>query len=223
MPRGSAERLQLDFTSVVSTNVEGRFTGAYSVSRPGTVVERGTFDFVTTPTIFLIKGRSTAGDSLFGEMDTLDAGQGFIGAFLSDPQNPDSWYANFQVTTKAPAPPPPATTTPPGGTFSCAAVEGASIRSGDGKNYLGKITSNRLDQDSIGNQLSPYGSKLSPTSIFNTLGPYGSTFSDTSAFSQFATSPPIIYLNGRPQWYLTINSTKSPRIAPTQLFPCIGK
>lgn len=222
VPRGSTERLQVDFTSLISTNVRGRFTGSYSVSRSSAVLERGTFDFVSTPTIFLIQGRTTAGESLFGEMDTLDAGESFIGAFLSDPQKPDSWYATFQVTKKTPVPPSPSSAPPPGGTFSCAAVEGASIFAADGK-YLGKITSNRFDQDSIGNQFGSYGSQYSQTSIFNTYGPYGGDFSSTSAFNQFATSPPIIYLNGRAQWFLTINSTKSPRIAPTQLYPCVGK
>ena len=153
-------------------------------------------------------------------MDTLDAGDSFIGVLLTDLRNPDSWYATFTVTRKAPSAPPPAGALP-GGTFSCASVEGAEIFS-QGK-YLGKITSNRFDQDSIRNPYGSYGSQYSTSSIFNKFGPYGSEFSSTSPFNQFASTPPVIVLNGREAWYLTINTTKTPRIQPTQLYPCVGR
>jgi len=221
-PKGSAELLQLDFSSVVATNTQGRFNGSYSLSRSGSVLERGLFDFLTTDTVFIVQGKATSGELFYAVMDTLDAGASFIGVLLTDPKNMDSWYADFEVVKRTPSLPPLSATPPPGGTFACTAVEGAAIFSQDGK-YLGKITSNRFDQDSIGNQFGPYGSQFSQTSIFNQFGAYGSDFSSTSAFNPFASTPPIIYINGRAQWFLTVNSIKTPRISPTQLYPCIGK
>jgi uncharacterized protein (TIGR03437 family) len=222
IPRDGPDRFQLDFSSMVATATPDRFTGAFSVSQAGKAVSIGTFEFRSSQTVFTVVGKSVTGDPLYGVMDTLDAGESFIGLLLIDPQNSDSWYARFTVVRKAPSAPAPPTGTLPGGTFSCAAVEGAGIYSQDGK-FLGKITSNRFDQDSIGNSYGSYGSSYSSNSIFNTFGAYGSDFSSTSAFNQFASSPPVIVIGGRVQWYLTVNASKSPRIQPTQLYPCIGR
>lgn len=224
-PRNSSEIWQLDFNSLTSSGTTGHYAGTYTLTRAGAVVDRGSFDFQATQTIFIVQGKSVAGDPFYAAMDTLDAGQSFYGILLEDFQKQDSWYAQFTVVAKAPTPappPPPPGGTLPGGALSCSAVEGALIFAQDGK-YIGKITSNRFDQDSIGNTFGVYGSQFSTTSIFNPFGQYGSEFSSLSAFNTLAPTPPVIYLKGVAQWFLTTNSTKTPRLAPAQLYPCIGR
>lgn len=49
----------------------------------------------------------------------------------------------------------------------------------DGK-YLGNVTSNRYDPNSINNPYGQYGSKYSPDSINNPYGEYGSAYSSKS-------------------------------------------
>jgi hypothetical protein len=219
--RNSTEKMQVDFTTLTGSATGNLFTGAYTMARAGVIVDKGTVAFQPTTTIFAIQGRAADGQVFYGVMDTLDAGQSFFGILFLDPQKPDSWYAEFTIAVKAPT----ATTPPtalPGGTLSCAAVEGASIFAQDGK-YIGKITWNSFDQDSIGNTFGLYGSEFSNTSIFNSFSQYGSEFSTLSAFNLLATRPPIVYVNGRAQWFLSVNTTMSPRLAPAQLYPCIRR
>lgn len=220
--RNGADRFQLEFSSMSSTATPGLFTGNYSLSQAGRSLDVGSFQFRTSSSFFTLTGKSIDGSSLLGVVDTLDAGNSFIGVLMTDLQVAESWYASFEVTRRAPSPPSGGTTGLPGGAFSCGAVEGASLFSQDGR-FLGKITSNRFDQDSIGNQFGPYGSPYSATSIFNTFGAYGSQFSSTSPFNQSASTPPIIAVNGRPQWYFTTNLAMGPRVLPTQIYPCIGR
>jgi hypothetical protein len=93
---------------------------------------------------------------------------------------------------------------------------GASLIAADGT-FLGKISRNTVEHDSISNTISPYGSSLGSTSIFNTLGQYGSTLSSLSPFSSLASSPPRIVKDGRQLGYLTKNSMKQPAIDPDDL------
>jgi hypothetical protein len=53
------------------------------------------------------------------------------------------------------------------------------IFSSDGK-YLGNLSNNDMDQNSISNNIGRYGNDLMPNSIRNNVGRYGS---DTSQFS----------------------------------------
>ncbi len=224
IPRTGNDRSQLDFSALRGTTNPNVFAGTFTVSQSGRTLGTGAFEFTTTETVFIVSGKSLAGDPFYAVMDTLDAGESFIGELRTDLRNPDSWYATFTVARKAPTAPsaPPPAGALPGGTFSCASVEGAGIFSQDGQ-FLGKITSNRFDLDSIGNPYGSYGSQYWTSSIFNKFGPYGSEVSSTSPFNQFASTPPVIVLNGRATWYLTINTTKTPRIQPTQLYPCVGR
>lgn len=74
----------------------------------------------------------------------------------------------------------------------------------DGKVYLGKLTTNEYESESIWNKYGDYGSKYSSTSIWNKYGDYGSKYSSTSAFNKYATSPPkIVDGNGDFFGYLT--------------------
>lgn len=58
--------------------------------------------------------------------------------------------------------------------------------------YLGNLSSNQFDPDSVNNQFGRYGSEFSPDSINNQFGQYGSQFSPNSVNNEFATSAPVI-------------------------------
>lgn len=89
--------------------------------------------------------------------------------------------------------------------------------SNDGKTYLGKLSTNIYDTDSIYNEYGNYGSKYQSDSIWNTYGDYGSKYSSTSAFNKYASDPPIIVLEGKIVGSLTINSTINGAISPYEL------
>ena len=58
--------------------------------------------------------------------------------------------------------------------------------------YLGCLTCNRFDAESVCNQFGTYGSQFSASSIWNQFGTYGSQFSSSSPWNQFSTSGPVI-------------------------------
>lgn len=88
------------------------------------------------------------------------------------------------------------------------------LYSNDGKTYLGELTSNKYDLDSVFNEYGTYGSKYSVDSIWNTYGTYGSAYSSESAFNEYASKPPIIVLNGKIIRYLTTNSYTTNALSP---------
>lgn len=71
-------------------------------------------------------------------------------------------------------------------------VMGYSMATNNHSIYLGKITSNGFDPDSICNEFGTYGSSFSSTSMFNELGVYGNTLSTTSVNNSSAKVPPVI-------------------------------
>ena len=72
--------------------------------------------------------------------------------------------------------------------------------------FLGEISSNKYDTDSIANEYGNYGSKYQTKSIFNQYGNYGSKYSQYSVFNEYATHPPkILDNNGKVVGYLTAN------------------
>lgn len=91
------------------------------------------------------------------------------------------------------------------------------LYSNDGKTYLGKLTSNKYDSESIYNEFGDYGSKFSSKSIFNEFSDYGSSVSDKSAFNKFASKPPMIISGGKIVGYLTTNSSIDGAISPVGL------
>ncbi len=91
------------------------------------------------------------------------------------------------------------------------------IEAGDGS-FLGKLTPNKFDNDSIFNSFGPYGSKFSQFSIFNNFSNYWGQFSQLSPFNNFATNPPKLYVNGKFVAYLTTNPSLEPRLHPDDLF-----
>lgn len=65
------------------------------------------------------------------------------------------------------------------------------IVSPDGK-YLGNLSANQYDPNSVSNPYGQYGSPYSPDSINNPYGRYGSPYSNESANNPYATQPPMI-------------------------------
>lgn len=72
--------------------------------------------------------------------------------------------------------------------------------------FIGKLTSNEFDSESILNQYGNYGSQYSGTSIFNKYGTYGSDYSSLSPYNEYTSNPPKIFINGQFWGYLTKNS-----------------
>ena len=101
--------------------------------------------------------------------------------------------------------------TPPTNSDNLNYLEGAIIIANDNQ-YLGKISQNQYDLDSINNRFGNYGSEFSLYSIFNSFGTYGSKFSILSPFNQFNTSPPKIYKNYIFVAFYTINTFMFPRV-----------
>ncbi len=58
--------------------------------------------------------------------------------------------------------------------------------------YLGTLSSNPNDSDSVSNPFGQYGSPYSQDSINNSVGEYGSPYSNKSINNPYATNPPII-------------------------------
>jgi hypothetical protein len=95
-------------------------------------------------------------------------------------------------------------------------LEGCSIIANDGT-FLGIISSNKYNADSIINTYGKYGSKYNTNCIFNTYGQYGGSYSLLSPFNKYATTPPVIYKGSNSIAYLTVNTTLSPRVDPYAL------
>jgi hypothetical protein len=75
--------------------------------------------------------------------------------------------------------------------FSTVQAEPPKIYSQNGQ-YLGTLSNNPYDRDSVSNPYGRYGSQYSSDSINNPYGKYGSQFSSQSPNNPYATSPPII-------------------------------
>lgn len=133
-------------------------------------------------------------------------------SFLKGDLSAEDFISRIRFVNTAPivSPPLPQPNTP-------VAKEVPSLYSNDGKTFLGKLTSNTFDSDSVFNEFGDYGSEFSSKSIWNEFSDYGSEFSDKSAFNKFATKPPIIVLSGKTVGYLTINSTIKNAISPVGL------
>ncbi|MBC7795042.1 MAG: hypothetical protein H7Z43_15155 [Clostridia bacterium] len=95
-------------------------------------------------------------------------------------------------------------------------LEGCVIAGQDGQ-FLGRITTNSNDPDSVINDRGRSGSKASKTSVFNASSSYGSARDPMSAFNPAAASPPSIFCSDRFEAYLTTNHEKAPAIDPRLL------
>jgi hypothetical protein len=102
--------------------------------------------------------------------------------------------------------------------YSQAADQGAGavardsyLRAAD-QQYLGRITANIYDQDSILNAYGPYGSQYSGTSIFNQYCPYGGLYGQFSPENPYSTTPPALFLHGRRVGVVSANEYVQDRI-----------
>lgn len=86
--------------------------------------------------------------------------------------------------------------------------EGAKIVAQDGK-FLGVISSNRFDAQSISNPYGDHGSKYSASSIFNQYGDYGSPYAEYSPWNPYSQKPPFILATNGTRYLLTKNSVLS--------------
>lgn len=78
----------------------------------------------------------------------------------------------------------------------------------DGRTYLGKLTTNKYDSDSIWNEYGTYGNSYGLYTIWNKYGTYGSAYSTQSAFNEYAIHPPkVVDKYGDFLFYLTENKT----------------
>jgi hypothetical protein len=60
--------------------------------------------------------------------------------------------------------------------------------------YLGTLSANPYDPDSVSNPTGQYGSSYSQDSINNPVGEYGSPYSDKSINNPYATTPPLLLI-----------------------------
>lgn len=83
--------------------------------------------------------------------------------------------------------------------------------------YLGKLTLNRYDAESISNDYGSYGSMYSATSIKNQYSTYGSPYSSLSPFNPYTSTPPQIYLRGQRIGFLSKNRYLFGSVDPDQI------
>ena len=86
-----------------------------------------------------------------------------------------------------------------------AAPSGESYLIAQDGQFLGKITKNRYENESLKNRYGPYGSIYSSTSIFNKYSQYGSRYGSYSIYNPYCSQPPKLYLNGQLKGYITVN------------------
>jgi hypothetical protein len=100
-------------------------------------------------------------------------------------------------------------------------LEGGNIIAADGT-YLGKISRNTMDADSITNRFGNYGSPYSSRSILSQYGTYGSEWSSHSPFNRYTRKPPKIVFGNEEFVYLTVNTSIESRVDPNLLLEWLG-
>lgn len=93
-----------------------------------------------------------------------------------------------------------------------------SIYSNDGKTFLGTLSTNKYDPDSIFNKYGSYGSDYGTNSIWNEYGDYGSEYSSNSAFNEYASTPPLLMIGDEIVGYVTINQYFDDALSPYILY-----
>ncbi|MCP2028091.1 hypothetical protein L1276_003259 [Flavobacterium sp. HSC-32F16] len=85
------------------------------------------------------------------------------------------------------------------------AEQGQSFLVANDGQFLGKLSLNQYDSESISNSYGSFGSQYSSTSIKNQYSQYGSPYSSLSPFNQYTSTPPTIYIRGKKHGFLTKN------------------
>jgi hypothetical protein len=93
-------------------------------------------------------------------------------------------------------------------------LEGSDLYAAD-NTFLGKVTKNSFDTNSLANEFGTFGNPYSSSSIFNEYATYGNPYSQLSPFNEFSRIPPRFVKNGRVLAYLTTNQFITPRVDPT--------
>lgn len=93
-------------------------------------------------------------------------------------------------------------------------LEGSSLEAADGT-FLGKVSQNKYDNESLANKYGPYGNPYNANSIFNNYGTYGNKYNQLSPFNDYSRMPPKFVKGGRVIAYLTTNQFITPRVDPT--------
>ena len=69
----------------------------------------------------------------------------------------------------------------------------ATATSSCGGEYLGNMSGNHFDGESINNPFAPINNPYNANSLENDFGPYGNHYSSYSPYNRFSTSGPEIY------------------------------
>lgn len=78
--------------------------------------------------------------------------------------------------------------------------------------YLGCLTCNSYDDNSIWNEYGTFGSVYDSKSIWNEHGTYGSEYNSDSPWNEYGSNPPVVVdKEGNFYGYFTINEHKSNR------------
>lgn len=88
--------------------------------------------------------------------------------------------------------------------------------------FLGVVSRDLNDPESIANPYGRYGDPRSPYSIWNAYSPYGARSGNTSAWCEWATRPPKVFYGDYFWGYLSTNRSLSPRINPYWLIDHLG-
>lgn len=90
------------------------------------------------------------------------------------------------------------------------------IVASDGQ-FLGKLSLNIYDPESILNPYGLYGSIYSVVSIQNQYSTYGSPYSSLSPFNPYTSTPPTIYLRGVKVGFLSVNQYLYGSVDPNRI------
>lgn len=101
-------------------------------------------------------------------------------------------------------------------------IEGADMYAAD-NTYLGRVTRNAFDGESLANEFSTYGNSFNANSIFNKFGPYGNPYSQLSPFNEFSRTPPRLMKGQKILAYVSNNQFVSPRVDPRALLAWLGR
>ena len=106
--------------------------------------------------------------------------------------------------------------TPQGATSALSGVYAANGQ------FLGTVSNDACDSESIASWTGPYGNIISRTCLWNIGGEYGSSTDAMSAYNASAKKPPSIYVDGAFRSYVTKNTSLSPRTDPDDLARMVG-
>lgn len=96
-------------------------------------------------------------------------------------------------------------------------LDGNAYLMGNGGNFIGSVSSDPTDDNSICNPFGPFGSKDGILSIRNRSGNLGNLYSQISAYNSYANQPPILIYKGKRMVYLTKNEDLDETLDPDLL------